>query len=115
MLHSQAARKPGKRYADVPEVSEEERRCHSTRPTRSFASSWRRSKRSTRSPADMAAAAFRPPPERHWRSYGTEPLPTPQEALDEPLKAFPSWFLKITCDRCGKDVMMNEVHAGRSR
>jgi hypothetical protein len=55
--------------------------------------------------------AFRPPPERHWRSYGTEPLPTPAEALDLPLRAFPSWFLKLTCERCGKDRMLNEVHA----
>lgn len=54
---------------------------------------------------------FRRPPARHWRSYGTEPLPTPDEALDLPLAAFPSWFLKITCDRCGKDRMLNESHA----
>jgi hypothetical protein len=51
------------------------------------------------------------PPQRHWRSYGTDPLPTPGEALDQPLKAFPSWFLKITCDRCGKDRMLGETHA----
>jgi hypothetical protein len=50
-------------------------------------------------------------PERHWRSYGTEPLPTPQEALSEPLGAFPSWFLKVTCDRCFKDRMLIESHA----
>jgi hypothetical protein len=56
-------------------------------------------------------SAFQPPPERHWRIYGTEPLPTAQEALQQPLAAFPSWFLKITCDRCGKDRMLNEVHA----
>jgi hypothetical protein len=24
--------------------------------------------------------------------------------------ASPSWFLRITCDRCGKDRMLNEVH-----
>ena len=24
--------------------------------------------------------------------------------------AFPSWFMRITCDRCGKDRMLNEVH-----
>jgi hypothetical protein len=30
--------------------------------------------------------------------------------LDEPLAAFPSWFMRITCDRCGKDRMLNEVH-----
>src|SRR5215469_17074178 len=41
--------------------------------------------------------AARMPPERHWRSYGT---PTPQEALQQPLAAFPSWFLKVTCERC---------------
>jgi hypothetical protein len=50
-------------------------------------------------------------PEAHWRSYGTEPLPTAAAALDEPLAAFPSRFLRITCDRCGKDRMLNEAHA----
>jgi hypothetical protein len=49
-------------------------------------------------------------PWRHWRSYGTEPLPTAAEAMTEPMRAFPSWFLKITCDRCGKDRMLNESH-----
>ena len=48
---------------------------------------------------------------RHWRSYGSDPLPTPAEALDEPFSAFPSWFLRITCDRCGKDRLVNEAHA----
>ena len=52
----------------------------------------------------------RPIPKRHWRSYGDEPLPTGREALDEPLAAFPSWFMRITCDRCGKDRMLNEAH-----
>jgi hypothetical protein len=37
------------------------------------------------------------------------------EALDEPLAAFPSWFLRITSDRCGKDRMVNESHAPRWR
>jgi hypothetical protein len=55
--------------------------------------------------------AFRPPPARHWRSYGTEPLPTPAEALNEMFSAFPSWFLRIECERCGKVVMLNESHA----
>ena len=54
--------------------------------------------------------AVRPPPQRHWRSYGTEPLPTGQEALDEPFSAFPSWFLRVECDRCGKVTMLNEAH-----
>jgi hypothetical protein len=53
----------------------------------------------------------RGPPERHWLRDATEPLPAPQEALREPMRAFPSWFLKITCDRCGKDSMLNEAHA----
>ena len=51
------------------------------------------------------------PPERHWRRYGDQPLPTAAEALEQPLVAFPSWFLRITCDRCGKDRMVNETHA----
>jgi hypothetical protein len=38
-------------------------------------------------------------------------LPTGQEALDEPLAAFPSWFLRVECDRCGKAQMVNEAHA----
>jgi hypothetical protein len=52
-------------------------------------------------------------PKRHWRSYGTDPLPSGQEALDEPFRAFPSWFLRITCDRCGKEQMVNEAHMKR--
>jgi hypothetical protein len=52
-------------------------------------------------------------PARHWRSYGTEPLPTPAEALAEPFRAFPSWFLRVTCDRCGKDRMFSETHAAQ--
>jgi hypothetical protein len=49
-------------------------------------------------------------PARHWRSYGDHPLPSGEEALDEPLRAFPSWFLRIVCDRCGKERMVNEAH-----
>ena len=41
-------------------------------------------------------------PARHFRSYGTDQLPTPHEALQQPMRAFPSWFLRITCDRCGE-------------
>src|SRR5436305_3668712 len=47
---------------------------------------------------------------RPRRPHGTEPLPTPAEALDEPLRAFPSWFLRVECDRCGKVRMLNEAH-----
>ena len=38
-------------------------------------------------------------PARHWLSYGDDPLPSGKEALDEPFRAFPSWFMRITCDR----------------
>src|SRR5215470_5039746 len=54
--------------------------------------------------------AFQETPERHWRSYGNDPLPTPAKAMPEPMRAFPSWFLRIECDRCGKVAMHNEVH-----
>jgi hypothetical protein len=47
----------------------------------------------------------------YWRSYGDDPLPTPQQAPGEPFAAFPSWFLRIECDRCGKERMLNEAHA----
>jgi hypothetical protein len=56
----------------------------------------------------------RPIPTRHWRSYGDDPLPSGQEALDEPFRAFPSWFMRITCDRCGKDRVVNEAHMKQS-
>ena len=55
-----------------------------------------------------AAVTARPIPKRHWRSYGDDPLPTGRQALDEPFRAFPSWFLRIQCDRCGKAQMFNE-------
>ena len=55
--------------------------------------------------------AFQTQPERHWRSYGDDPLPSAPEALDEPFSAFPSWFMQIRCDRCGKDRMVNAGHA----
>ena len=54
-------------------------------------------------------------PARHWRSYGTDPLPSPAEALQPPLAAFPSWFMRLTCDRCGKDRMRNEAHMPQRR
>ena len=52
----------------------------------------------------------RPVPRRHWRSYGDHPLPSGAEALDEPLRAFPSWFLRIVCECCGKERMISETH-----
>jgi hypothetical protein len=53
---------------------------------------------------------FRPPPKRHWRSYGNDPLPTAEEALDQPLSAFPSWFLLMECAVCGRERYSNEMH-----
>jgi hypothetical protein len=47
----------------------------------------------------------------HWRSYGSDPLPTPAEAMAQTFAAFPSWFLCIECDRCGKVRMVNGAHA----
>ena len=44
----------------------------------------------------------RPVPARHWRSYGDALLPSGKEALDEPFAAFPSWFLRIECDRAAR-------------
>jgi hypothetical protein len=52
----------------------------------------------------------RPIPARHWRSDGDDPLPSGREALDEPFAAFPSWFMRITCDRCGKDRTLSETY-----
>jgi hypothetical protein len=54
-----------------------------------------------------------PVPARNWRSYGTDPLATPAEALDEMFSAFPSWFLRIECDRCGTVQMVSEAHVKR--
>jgi len=39
------------------------------------------------------------------------PLPTGADALEGPFAAFPSWFLCIECDRCGKVQMVNRVHS----
>jgi hypothetical protein len=60
--------------------------------------------------ADRCLMPARPAPKRHWRSYGNDPLPTGGQALDEPLRAFPSWFLRIVCERCGKERMISETH-----
>jgi hypothetical protein len=52
-------------------------------------------------------------PERYWRSYGDDPLPTGAEAMHEPFAAFPSWLMRITCDRCGQDRFLVETHFDR--
>jgi hypothetical protein len=53
-------------------------------------------------------------PSRHWRTYGNNYL-TGTEALDEPFAAFPSWFMRVTCERCGQERMFNEAHAAQHR
>jgi hypothetical protein len=50
-------------------------------------------------------------PKRHWHSYDNEPLPIGREALDEPFSAFPSWFMWVTCERCGDERMVLDMHA----
>ena len=60
--------------------------------------------------AEEVVVTARPIPKRHWRSYCDDPLPTGRETLDEPMAAFPPWVMRVTCDRCGKSRMLNEVH-----
>ena len=44
----------------------------------------------------------------------TEPALTGSEGEPpRPNSAFPSWFMRITCDRCGKHRMLNEAHMMR--
>jgi hypothetical protein len=52
-------------------------------------------------------------PQRRWRSYGDDPLPSGPEALAKPFSAFPSWFLRVECERCGNVRLINQVHMGR--
>ena len=37
----------------------------------------------------VATMTTRSAPRRHWRSYGTDPLPSGAEAMGEPFAAFP--------------------------
>ena len=34
----------------------------------------------------------------------------PGGPLGSPAQAFPSWFLRIECDRCGKVQLVNQIH-----
>jgi hypothetical protein len=61
----------------------------------------------------LVTLTTRPIPERHWRSYGNDPLPTGREAMDEPFRAFPSWFLRIECDHCDAVKQFDAVNPGR--
>jgi hypothetical protein len=49
-------------------------------------------------------------PARFWKSYGDDLLPSPAEALAAPLSAFPSWFIRMECERCGRERYATEVH-----
>jgi hypothetical protein len=39
----------------------------------------------------------------------TTRLRSGQQPLDQSLRAFPSWFLRIVCDHCGKERMISET------
>ena len=43
--------------------------------------------------AQIGPSAASPPPTRHWRSYGTDPLPRRPRRWTGRCRAFPSWFL----------------------
>ena len=45
-----------------------------------------------------------------WRSYGDDPLPDRATALASPLRAFPSWYLRMECATCGRERYLNETH-----
>jgi hypothetical protein len=62
--------------------------------------------------AGPQAMAGRKPPERYWHSFG-DALPPGAEAMHEPFAAFPSWLMRIRCDRCGKDRFLVETHFDR--
>jgi hypothetical protein len=88
-------RRPG-RFGDVPDMTPEEHRRRGDAADALFREIVRRAKPwpNFRSGTGAATATTRCTP-----------------ALGEPFAAFPSWFLRITCDRCGKDRMVNESHA----
>ena len=44
---------------------------------------------------------------------GMTHLPAGAEAMHEPFAAFPSWLMRIRCDRCGKDRFLVETHFAR--
>jgi hypothetical protein len=58
------------------------------------------------------ARARRRTARRNAKQHQGQPraLPAPAEALERPLWAFPSWFQRIECERCGKVQLINEVH-----
>ena len=51
--------------------------------------------------------------QRRWRPNGTRPLPSADEALRLPFRAFPSWYLRIECARGSQARMLAEPHTRR--
>jgi hypothetical protein len=49
-------------------------------------------------------------PRRYWHSFGSDLLPSSREALAEPFAAFPSWFLRIECERCQPRTIVIHEH-----
>ena len=43
-------------------------------------------------------------------AYGDYPLPSRAEAMAAPLRAFRSWYLRIECERCGRERYAAETH-----
>jgi hypothetical protein len=52
----------------------------------------------------------RKPPVRHWRSNGDQPLPTARKPWSNRSPRFRAGYLRVTCDRCNKVRVLNEVH-----
>jgi hypothetical protein len=63
---------------------------------------------------DWAAKIGRTPPGRRWHGGGDDPLPTGEAALNEPLRAFPSWTLRVVCEQCGDDALFCETNSARN-
>jgi hypothetical protein len=100
-LYGQPASNSETRFESM-EACEAPRRPHRLQWCQPYARPSEQTRRSA-----LALRMSRTPPQRHWRSYSTDPLPTGAEALDEPLNAFPSWFLRVECDRCGQLQLVN--------
>ena len=62
---------------------------------------------------EQAMSAAMTAVQRRWRPNGTRPLPSADEALRQPFRAFPSWYLRIECERCGQVRMLAEPHTRR--
>ena len=49
------------------------------------------------------------PPHPPWLCYGADALPDRATALAAPLRAFPSWYLRLVCT-CGRERFLAETH-----